>query len=48
MVPDLEIAGTLTDFPDPQTSADHLVSLANEHGGDDNVSVIVLRIDGVS
>jgi PPM family protein phosphatase len=44
MVPDSDIARTLVDFPDPQTSADNLAMLANERGGEDNVSVIVVHI----
>lgn len=48
MVSDLEIANTLTQSAEPQISADNLVSLANERGGEDNVSVIVLHIAGVS
>jgi PPM family protein phosphatase len=48
MVPDPEIAGTLTQSSEPQISADNLVLLANQHGGEDNVSVIVLHIAGVS
>ncbi|SRR5579871_4354160 len=48
MVPDAEIAETLTRCSDPQNSADSLVLLANEHGGEDNVSVIVVRVGGAS
>lgn len=48
MVSDSEIANILTQSADPQISADNLVSLANEHGGEDNVSVIVVHIGGVS
>jgi serine/threonine protein phosphatase PrpC len=44
MVPDSDIARTLVDFPDAQTSADNLAMLANERGGEDNVSVIVVHI----
>jgi PPM family protein phosphatase len=47
MVPDPEIASTLTQSHDPQITADNLVSLANQHGGEDNVSVIVVHIAGV-
>jgi len=45
MVEDSEIARTLSESSDAQTSADKLVLLANDHGGVDNVSVIVVRID---
>jgi len=44
MVEDSEIARTLLESSDVQTSADELVRLANDHGGEDNVSVIVVRI----
>jgi serine/threonine protein phosphatase PrpC len=48
MVPDPEIASALTKSSDPQTSADNLVLLANQHGGEDNVSVIIVHITEVS
>jgi len=48
MVTDSEIASALLEFPDAQASADHLVLLANEHGGQDNVSVIVVHITELS
>jgi PPM family protein phosphatase len=44
MVEDSEIARTLLESSDAQTSADRLVQLANEHGGEDNVSVVVVHI----
>jgi protein phosphatase len=44
MVTDVEIARTLLEVCDAQASADHLVLLANEHGGEDNVSVIVVHV----
>lgn len=48
MVSDPEIADILAQSVEPQISADSLVSLANEHGGEDNVSVIVLHFAGGS
>jgi protein phosphatase len=48
MVEDSEIAKVLLESSDAQTSADNLVALANEHGGQDNVSVIVVHIAGVN
>ena len=48
MVPDSEIASTLRKFSEPQISADTLVLLANQYGGTDNFSVVVLPIMGVS
>ena len=47
MVPDAEIADVLSHSSEPQNSADNLVVLANEHGGEDNVSVIVLHITNI-
>jgi len=45
MVQDSEIAKILPESSDAQTSADQLVLLANDRGGEDNVSVIVVRTD---
>jgi PPM family protein phosphatase len=42
MVTEPEIAGTLQSDPDPSKSAEKLVALANERGGGDNVTVIVV------
>jgi PPM family protein phosphatase len=44
MVTDPEIASTLLTSISAQNAADRLVDLANENGGVDNISVIVLRI----
>jgi PPM family protein phosphatase len=44
MVGDSEIAATLLESSDAQTRADRLILLANEHGGEDNVSVIVVHV----
>ena len=44
MVPEFEIAGALQAEPDPQRAAEKLVQLANESGGVDNVTVIVISI----
>ena len=44
MVTEPEIAGTLQAEPDPQRAAEKLVERANEGGGIDNVSVIVVSI----
>jgi protein phosphatase len=48
MVPESEITEILMQDQDPHSAADRLVTSANEHGGEDNVSVIVLRINGNS
>jgi protein phosphatase len=44
MVTEPEIAGTLQAEPDPAKAAERLVELANEQGGADNVTAIVVRI----
>lgn len=48
MVTEPEIAGTLQAETDPQKAADRLVALANENGGADNISVIVVRLENES
>jgi protein phosphatase len=45
MVTDPEIASTLLTSTSAQESVDRLVDLANDNGGADNVTVIVLRIE---
>ncbi|MFZ0639379.1 MAG: Stp1/IreP family PP2C-type Ser/Thr phosphatase [Candidatus Acidiferrales bacterium] len=40
---DAEIAKVLAEIDDPQAAADRLIKLANDAGGSDNISVIVLR-----
>jgi len=44
MVTDPEIASTLSTYEPAQPAADRLIELANEYGGDDNVTVIVIRV----
>ena len=44
MVTDTEITDALREAADAQSTADRLVSLANSHGGEDNVSVIVVHV----
>jgi serine/threonine protein phosphatase PrpC len=44
MVTEPEIAGTLQAEPDPTKASERLVELANEQGGADNVTAIVVRI----
>ena len=43
MIRDDELARLLTEAPDPQQAAEALVARANENGGEDNISVIVLE-----
>jgi serine/threonine protein phosphatase PrpC len=45
MVTEPEIAGTLQSEPDPAKAAARLVSLANEQGGADNITVVVVRVE---
>jgi serine/threonine protein phosphatase PrpC len=45
MVTEPEIAGTLQSEPDPAKAAGRLVDLANDQGGADNITVIVVRVD---
>lgn len=47
IVSDPEIARTLMECPDVQTSADKLVVMANERGGEDNITVVILHINPV-
>lgn len=48
MVTEPEIAGTLQAEPDPTRAAEKLVALANERGGVDNITVIVIRVGSES
>jgi PPM family protein phosphatase len=48
MVTDPEIAGTLQAETDPTKAAEKLIQLANERGGVDNITVIVVRIGSES
>ena len=45
MVSDLEIASTLLSSNGTQSAVDRLIELANEYGGEDNVSVVVVRVE---
>ena len=48
MVIEAEIAGTLQSEPDAKRAAEKLVELANERGGADNVTVVVVRVGAES
>lgn len=46
MVTDGAIAATLRSQPDPETACTMLVALANDAGGADNITVLIVRFDG--
>jgi serine/threonine protein phosphatase PrpC len=48
MVTEPEIAGTLQAETDPTRAAEKLIALANERGGVDNITVIVVRVGSES
>jgi serine/threonine protein phosphatase PrpC len=48
MITEPEIAGTLQAETDPQKAAERLIAIANENGGVDNISVIVIRLENES
>jgi protein phosphatase len=48
MVTEPEIAGTLQVEMDPTKAAEKLIELANEQGGVDNVTVVIVRVGGDS
>ncbi len=48
MVIEPEIAGTLQSEPDARRAAEKLVELANDRGGSDNITVVVVRIGAES
>ena len=45
MVPEPEIAGVLQAETNPIRAAEELIALANERGGPDNITVVIVRID---
>ncbi|HEX6291439.1 MAG TPA: protein phosphatase 2C domain-containing protein [Herpetosiphonaceae bacterium] len=44
-VADYEVARTISDAPTPQAACDRLVELANQRGGRDNVTVVIIAAD---
>ncbi|HEU4324896.1 MAG TPA: Stp1/IreP family PP2C-type Ser/Thr phosphatase [Roseiflexaceae bacterium] len=44
-VRDEEMARIATDQPDPERACEQLVALANERGGSDNISVVIVRVE---
>ena len=47
MVPDARIWTLWHQAPSPQTACEHLVEAANQAGGNDNISVIIVQIDAL-
>ncbi len=45
-VGDSEIARVALEVPDPDRACEQLVALANERGGRDNISVVIVRVEG--
>jgi serine/threonine protein phosphatase PrpC len=45
MVRDEEITNILTTHSDPQGACDALIAAANDHGGDDNISAVVIAVE---
>jgi protein phosphatase len=45
MVPEDEIAGILAEVPPVRVAAERLVRRANERGGEDNITVIAIRLN---
>jgi len=43
MVPEAVISEVLNEYANPQAAADELVQLANQRGGEDNISVIIAK-----
>ena len=46
MVPEAELAKAIQTFQDPQQICDHLIAAANQNGGADNITVVVVEVTG--
>jgi serine/threonine protein phosphatase PrpC len=46
MVPETELAKAIRTFQEPQEICDHLIAAANENGGADNITVVVVEVTG--
>jgi protein phosphatase len=47
MVPNEDIAAVLASAPEPQAACERLIDMANDRGGKDNVTAVVVRYDAV-
>jgi protein phosphatase len=47
MVEDREILDIVSTTPDLEVACRRLVAMANEHGGEDNITALIVRIDPV-
>jgi serine/threonine protein phosphatase PrpC len=45
MVRDSHIAQVLATVPEPNAACERLIQIANEQGGDDNISVVILKVE---
>jgi len=46
MVPEAELAKAIQTFQEPQQICDHLIAAANQNGGADNITVVVVEVTG--
>jgi PPM family protein phosphatase len=46
MVPETELARAIRTLQEPQQICDHLIAAANENGGADNITVVVVEVSG--
>jgi protein phosphatase len=44
MVHDAELEKILQEHSDPQKMCDKLIDLANDHGGEDNITALVVQV----
>jgi serine/threonine protein phosphatase PrpC len=46
MVSEAVLAATIRTYREPQQICDHLIAAANENGGADNITVVVVEVTG--
>jgi len=46
MVSEADLAATIRTYREPQQICDHLIAAANENGGADNITVVVVKVTG--